>query len=253
MKFLPDDKKIVVERENKVVYDCGTIMVKVFNTTKPAADILNEALNLTRAEQAGIAVPTFRGVVKEDGSWMLATNKAEGKTLRELINENPENIDEYLTQLVDAEIEVHTHTSLLLTSQKDKYARMIDQVEFFDDATRYDLHMRLRGMPHHKKVCHGDFSPSNVIITEDGPVVCDWAHATSGNGAADAATSYLLFRMNGEDELAERYLNLYCERAGADKHYVQSWLSIVAAAELARGRVAKKDLLLSMVNVVDYV
>ena len=167
---------------------------------------------------------------------MLSTEKVEGKTLRELIDANPDKLDEYLGMLIDAEIEVHSHVSLLLTSQKDKYARMIDQVEFFDDATRYDLHMRLRGMPHHKKVCHGDFSPSNVIITEDGPVVCDWAHATSGNGAADAATSYLLFRMNGEDELAERYLNLYCERAGADKQYVQSWLSIVAAAELARGR-----------------
>ena len=251
MKFLPEDKKLVVERENKVVYDCGERMVKVFNTNKPAADILNEALNLTRAEQAGIAVPSFRGVVKEDGSWMLSTDKVEGPTLRELIDANPDNVDEYLGALIDAEIEVHSHFSLLLTSQKDKYARMIDSVEALDEATRYDLHMRLRGMPHHKKVCHGDFSPSNVIMSENGPVICDWAHATSGNGAADAATTYLLFRMNGEDAMAERYLNMYCERAGADKQYVQSWLSIVAAAELARGRVAKKDLLLSMANICD--
>jgi len=253
MELLPKEKKIVVERTNKVVYDCGDMMVKVFNTNKHAADILNEALNLTRAEQAGIAVPSFRGVGKEDGSWMLATDKAVGPTLRELIDENPENLDQYLEYLVDVEIDIHKHTSLLLTRQKDKYSRMISQVEALDEATRYDLHMRLDGMPNHDKVCHGDFSPSNVIITENGAVVCDWAHATSGNGAADAATSYLLFRMRGDDEVAERFLKMYCKRAGTDMGYVQSWLSIVAAAELARGRVSKKDLLMSMVHVVDYV
>ena len=253
MKLLPSEKTLIVERANKVVYDCGEAVVKVFNTNKPAADILNEALNLTRAEQAGIAVPAFRGVLKEDGSWMLSTAKVEGPTVRELIDANPDRLDAYLALMVDTAIEVHQHTSVLITRQKDKYARMIDQVEVLDEATRYDLHMRLDGMPNHRKVCHGDFSPSNVIVTDDGPVICDWAHATSGNGAADAATSYLLYRMRGEDEAAERFLPLYCERSGADMHYVQSWLSIVAAAELARGRVAKKDLLLSMVNVVDYV
>ena len=253
MKLLPDNKTLVVERANKVVYDCGDAMVKVFNTNKPAADILNEALNLTRAEQAGIAVPSFRGVGKEDGSWILSTAKAIGPTLRDMMTAEPEKLTEHLTVLADVEIDIHKHTSVLLTHQKDKYARMISQVEALDEATRYDLHMRLDGMPNHIKVCHGDLSPSNVIMTEDGPVVCDWAHATCGCGGADAATSYILFRMRGDDDVADEFLRIYCERQGCDMAYVQSWMSIVAAAELARGRVAKKDLLMSIVHVVDYV
>ena len=51
---LSKEKKVIVERHNKVVYDNGDTVVKVFNGSKPAADILNEGLNLARAEQAGI-------------------------------------------------------------------------------------------------------------------------------------------------------------------------------------------------------
>ena len=44
--------------------------------------------------------------------------------------------------------------------------RKIDMADI-DAATRYDLHTRLEGMPRHDKVCHGDFNPSNVIITDN--------------------------------------------------------------------------------------
>lgn len=63
------------------------------------------------------------------------------------------------------------------------------------------LETRLNGMPNHTKVCHGDFNPSNVIIDESGtPYVIDWSHATQGNGSADAARTYLLFRLNHQEE-----------------------------------------------------
>ena len=48
-------------------------------------------------------------------------------------------------------------------------------------------------------------------------------------------------------------LRLYCESQGCSMDYVHGWMSIVAAAELARGRVQEHDFLLSMVDVVDYV
>ena len=74
-----------------------------------------------------------------------------------------------------------------------------------DATTRYELETRLNGMPNHTKVCHGDFNPSNIIIDESGtPYVIDWSHATQGNGSADAARTYLLFRLNHQEELAEK-------------------------------------------------
>ena len=58
------------------------------------------------------------------------------------------------------------------------------------------------------KVCHGDYNPSNIIITPEGkPFVLDWSHATQGNASADVARTYLLFKLEKKDALAEKYLD----------------------------------------------
>ncbi len=42
------------------------------------------------------------------------------------------------------------------------------------------------------RLVHLDLHPSNVLISEVGPVVIDWANAARGDGNADAALSWLL-------------------------------------------------------------
>ncbi len=250
---LSKEKKVIVERHNKVVYDNGDTVVKVFNGSKPAADILNEGLNLARAEQAGINVPTLTEISKVGNSWAIATLKVEGPTLRQLLRDHPEKTDELLDKFVDLELSVHAHRSALLPRQRDKFARMINSIpDVLAEDARYELLMKLDGMKNHAKVCHGDFVPSNVIIPEKGePIIVDWAHATQGNGAADCATTYLRLLLNDEKELAEKYINLYCTKQGCTRQYVNEWLGIIAAAELARGRVKETEFLLKWVNVFD--
>jgi aminoglycoside phosphotransferase (APT) family kinase protein len=177
----------------------------------------------------------------------------EGKTLRQLISEEGSGLDR-MGSFVELELAIHAHTHPLMNSQKEKYARMINSLgDLIDESTRYDLLVRLDGMPNHHKICHGDFVPSNIIVRKDGSTcICDWAHATQGNGGADCATTYLHLMLGGEKDMAEKYLRLYCERQGCNMGYVQGWMSIVAAAELARGRVVEQDFLLSMIGVVDF-
>ena len=119
--------------------------------------------------------------------------------------------------------------------------------------SRYELHTRLEGMPKHNKLCHGDFNPSNIIVKDDGTLyIIDWSHATQGNASADVARTYLLFWLSDDVDGANKYLDLYCEKSGVDKKYVQSWLPIVAASQSVKGHKKERELLLSWVNVVDY-
>ena len=109
------------------------------------------------------------------------------------------------------------------------------------------------GMKKHKKVCHGDYNPSNVVITSDGtPFILDWAHATQGNASEDVARTYLLFVLAGKEELAKKYLKLFCKKSDTAIQYVQSWLPIVAASQLVKNRAEERELLESWINVVDY-
>ena len=242
--ILPETKTELVRRGNKVVYDLGDKIAKVFNETKPVSDVFNEALNLARINECGIRSPKALEVTKLEGDeagWALITTKVPGVTLAEKIEAEPQRFGEYLEQFVDLQIEIHGYTSPLLNRQDDKYARMINSLEAINATTRYNLLERLDGLKKGTAVCHGDFNPSNVIVSEDGTLsVCDWAHATQGAPAADVAMTYLLFSLTSKEQ-AEAYLDTYCERADMAKQIVRQWLPVIAASELARKRKVNEE------------
>ena len=250
MKIQAD--KIIAVRTSKTVYRDGDTVIKVFDENYSKADVLNEALNQARIEETGLNIPKILEVSKMDGKWALTSEYIPGVTLQQLMDKYPEKKNEYLEQFVDIQMQVHSKTCPLLTKLKDKMNRKINETDL-DATTRYELHTRLEGMPKHKKVCHGDFNPSNIIIRDDGtPYIIDWSHATQGNASADVARTYLLFWLSGDISGAEAYLDLFCKKSDTAKQYIQKWLPIVAASQSVKGRPEVREFLLNWVNVVDY-
>lgn len=244
--------KVIATRPHKTVYHCGDMVVKVFNENHPKADVFNEALNNARVEATGLNVPKVLEVGKVGEKWAIASEYIKGNTLQDLMKKNPEKKDEYLELFVDLQIEVHSKKQPQLPKLKDKLIRQIDSLyDELDATTRYELHTRLDGMPKHTKVCHGDFNPTNVIINEDGAFILDWSHATQGNASADAAMTYLLFTLESE-ELAEKYLDLFCKKSDISKQYVQQWLPIVAAAQMTKRKDSEKKFLSHWIDVMEY-
>lgn len=245
-------KKIIVERANKTVYDCGKSVVKVFVKGHNKGNVFNEALNVSRVESSDVKVAKIKSVFEVDGCWALEFEKIEGKTLEQLMQENPEKKREYMQRFVDIQYHIHSQSSLFLTKMKDKYSRMIDSLTEVDSRIKYDLMTRLDGMKRHSKICHGDFVPSNIIIDKDDNAwVLDWSHATQGNASGDAAMTYLKFAMQDKD-LAELYLTLFCEKEKIERRYVEKWLSIVAAAQLTKNIPQEKETLMSWIDIFDY-
>ena len=251
--LLPDSKTELVRRGNKVVYDLGDKIVKVFNETKPVSDVFNEALNLARINECGIRSPKALEVsqLENANGWALVTEKVPGTTLAEKMTAEPQRFGEYLEMFVDLQIEIHGYTSPLLNRQRDKFARMIDSLDQLNATTRYNLQERLDGMTKEFKVCHGDFNPTNVIVGEDGELyVCDWAHVTQGLPEADAAMTYILFNVE-YPEKAEAYLDLYSKKADVPKQKIHYWVPVVAAAELSRNRKESEEFLKSWIDVAN--
>lgn len=245
-------ENIIAQRPNKVIFRDGNRCIKLFDAEFSKADILNEALNQARVEETGLNIPKIQEVTVVEGKWAIVTEFIEGKTLAQLMEENPDKQDLYLEQFVDLQLKVHAEVCPMLNSLKDKMNRKIS-ASSLDATTRYELHTRLESMPKHKKVCHGDFNPSNIIITEDGTAyILDWSHATQGNASADVARTYLLFMLNGNEELAKKYLKLFCKKSNTAMQYVQKWMPIVAASQSVKGNDHEREFLLSWIDVVDY-
>lgn len=248
MKF---DNPIAV-RATKTVYRDGDLAIKLFNEGYSKSDILNEALNQARVEETGLLVPKVLEVGIFDGRWAIVSEFVEGKTMAQLMSEQPEKKEELMSRFVDIQLSIHARRAPLLNKLKDKMERKIDGTSL-DATTRYELHTRLESMPKHKKVCHGDYNPSNVIITESGDAyIIDWSHATQGNASADAARTYLLFWLAGDVDSAHLYMELFCRKSDTAKQYVEKWLPIVAASQSVKGKPEERELLMHWVDVVDY-
>ena len=245
--------KVISERQAKTIYlDDNNRVVKVFNKEYSKAEVLNEALNQALVENLELNIPKIYSVEMVDEKWAIVLEYVKGKTLHQLMMENPEKCDEYLELFVDLQLKMHQIKGVNLKKLKDKMNNKINLTNL-DSTTKYELHTRLEGMPKHNKLCHGDFNPSNIIINEEGvPYILDWNHATQGNASADVARTYLLFHLNNQIELAEKYMDLYCKKSNVAKKYIQSWLPIVAASQSVKGFEHEREMLLSWVNVVDY-
>ena len=245
-------ENVIATREKKTIYRDGDRCIKLFSEEYSKADVLNEALNQARIEETGLNIPHILEVTTVDGKWAIVTEFVEGKTLSQMMKDDPENKEKYISMLVDIQMEIHSKKCPLLTKLKDKMNRKIS-LSSINATTRYELHTRLEGMPKHNKVCHGDLCPSNIIITADGtPCIIDWAHATQGNASADVARTYLTFMLSGDEEAAKTYLRLFCEKSDTAMQYVQKWMPIVAASQSVKGNENEREFLMSWVNVVDW-
>ena len=243
----------IAERKTKTVYRDGNKTIKLFVENYSKAAILNEALIQARVEEkTDLNMSRLLEVTKIENRWALVTEFIEGTPLDVLMKEHPERQEEYLNLFVNIQLEIMSKRVPTLNRLKDKYRRKLAEADI-DDTTRYELLQRLEGTKNHDKLCHGDFNPSNVIINANGEYsIIDWAHATQGNASADVAKTFLLFSLNGQTELAEKYLDLFTEKSGLERRGIQRWIPIVAAVQLKKGGAENKEFLEKWIDVVDY-
>ncbi len=246
-------EKLIAKGTNNEVYKSGDLAVKVFNKDYPKADVLSEALIIAKIEEVGLDVPHLKDVTNIDGKWSISMDLIEGKTLGQMMKDDSANVDKYVEQMVDIQMSIHSKKCNGLAKLKDKLYSRIDGLTTIDDTKKYELLTRLDSAPKHKKICHGDLNPLNIIISEkdNKAYVIDWNHATQGNASADVARTYLWLCIYHKD-IAEKYIDLFCEKSNTDKTYVQRWLPVVAAARLTKNIAEEKELLSKWIDVVEY-
>lgn len=243
--------KLIAKGKNNEVYKSGDLVVKVFNEGYSKTDVFTEALIATSIEDLELNTPKIEEVTKVDGKWAIAMECVEGKTLSALIEEDPENTEKYVDMMVDIQLDMFSKKCPSLRKLKEKLTTKINMAPI-DDSKRYELLSRMESTPKHDKLCHGDFTPQNIIIDNDGKAhIIDWNHATVGNASADVARSYLWLSLYNE-KIADMYMNKFCEKTGTAKAYVQLWLPIVAAARLSKNIPEEMELLDKWIDVVEF-
>lgn len=229
-------ERVIAVRTGKTVYKDGEDCVKVFERDFPKADILHEAMNQAAAEEAGLPVPAVRGVAVMEGKWAIFSAYIRGKSLDRLIRESPEREEEYLALLVREQRRLQMGKRPLFARLKDKLAQKIEHADL-DAPLRCGLLARLEELPGGDALCHGDFVPSNLLLSDEGKnFVLDWSHAFLGNADADTACTLLALWAESGRRTAGSYLSLACAQSGTAKENILRFLPFLAAAKLGKAR-----------------
>ena len=237
--------RVIAVRNSKTVYRDGDRCIKTFDTDYSKADVLSEALNQVLAEESGLSIPKIFEVTAIDGKLAVISEYIKGKPLSRLMEENPNKKEEYMNFFVDIHCDIHSKICPLLNRLKDKMKSRISEAELDADSRR-ELYTRLENTPDCNNLCHGDFNPSNIIVSECGiPYILDWSRAARGSVAVDAAVTYLLFRLDGDMDGAEQYLEMFCKKSDTEREDLLSLTTLAAAALSTEKHGKAREFLLS--------
>ena len=222
-------------------------VLKLFRPGWGEGDARYEAGKAEAVHAAGLPVPAVHGVAQVDGRFGVVYEEIVGQPLMESLQRRPWAVRETARFLADLHLQVHTARIPTLPRVVDRLTRANERAPGLAEAERASLLALIGRLPGGDAVCHGDFHPGNVYLTERGPIVLDWMDAARGNPLADVARTAVLFRaavlpkdMPGRRvvELIRRtflraYLRRYFTAASTAPEQLDAWMAVVAGARLA--------------------
>lgn len=221
---------------------------KIYKDYLPSTEAAMEASKQIFAHSCGLPVPEVIEINKMEKNQVLIMEYIKGKTLGDLLFENPEKAEYYMSMSIDIQQQIHHYEGNNLPPILAKWRSQVEGSHILDGETKSLILAKLEVMPNEKRLCHGDFHLYNLVLADDKVWIIDWVDAGTGDVCADICRTYLLYLENHQ-ELADLYLNIYCSKTDYLKEAILEWLPIVSAARLSENvSPYNKDKLLNIIN-----
>jgi uncharacterized protein (TIGR02172 family) len=231
-------------------WDDGHIL-KLFHNWFPLEDVEYE-LKIARAVHAsGVKSPAVGDIIQVDGRNGLIYERAAGTSMLEMFQRKPWRV--FLYARIFAQLHAQMHETVFdadVPTLHGKLQRRINRLDILTASLKTSLLDALHALrqPEADRVCHGDFHPANVLVSEGNANVIDWMDASRGNPLADVArTSIVLLGAAESEQIPNRlqktfvkvfhsiYLRWYFYLRPSGQEEYHRWLPIVAAARLDEG------------------
>ncbi|MGG0721942.1 aminoglycoside phosphotransferase family protein [Bacillus mycoides] len=219
------------------IYLCDNKVVKLFKEYLPNTEFLYEAQKQKYAYSCGLHVPKVYEVTKLQGRQAIIMEYIQGKSVGELLLNNLNQAEHYINICVSIQQKIHAISvrSDEIEPMEERLYRQINSVHNLDEKQKGNILKRLDSIIFEPRLCHGDFHPFNLIMSNDDMKIIDWVDASSGDIRADVFRTYLLYSQNSV-ELAEMYLHIYCKNTGLSRDEIFQWAPIITAARLAENK-----------------
>jgi aminoglycoside phosphotransferase (APT) family kinase protein len=196
----------------------------------------SEAAILRELARSGLPVPEVIDTVVIDGRHGLVMQRLDGPLLSDLIRAGTD-VGDLAEGFVELHVSLHAAAAPSAPNLLERLGAEIERSDL-PVATRTELLRYVDQDAGEGGLCHLDFHPHNVIVTDSGWKVIDWLGAACGPPVADFARS-LLLRADATDHHTVEFMKHVRARGmmrrGLGEDELHVWTRIVAAARLSEG------------------
>ncbi len=213
-------------------------ILKLFYKGYPKEAVEREYYNAKAIEDLDFAKPKAHNLIEQDKRNGIIYDRIEGESLLQCVlkTSNVEDCAEHMTKL---------HKAILsskisgVQSYKDFLKYNIEMAERVSINQREKALELLDKLPNDDTLCHGDFHPGNILMSER-PTVIDFMNICHGSYLYDIARTVFLIEYTpvpGDFPDIERLLhikrelaNLYLENMKVTRDMIRDYLFIISVA-----------------------
>lgn len=237
-------------------------ILKLYRDWCPPDWVEYEARIAGAVYDAGIPSPAAGEIVEVNGRRGLLYERLEGISMLQDLNARPWTFLKHARALAELHAKINQLSIEGLPKYKDGLEHSIRHTTHLSGDLRDMALAWLETLPDARNVCHGDYHPGNVIITEHGPVAIDWMTAKAGSQWADVSRTSLLLSIGAKSAgrqinpivrtvvgLYHRaYLSRYMTLSPASNDELYRWMPVTAAARLNEDIAPEREALIKLVK-----
>lgn len=216
------------------IYMYDNKIVKLFKEYLPDTESTNEAKKQKYAYSCGLPVPNVFEVTKIQNRQAIIMEYVKGESIGELLLNNLNKAEHYINICINEQNKIHAIRVNIdeMEPMRERLERQIKSVHTLDESKKKNILQKLDSIVFDSRLCHGDFHPFNLILSNDNVKIIDWIDASSGDIRADVFRTYLLYAQ-ASVELAEMYLHMYCRNTGLSRDEIFQGAPIIITARFA--------------------
>ncbi|MGH0556522.1 aminoglycoside phosphotransferase family protein [Bacillus pretiosus] len=224
----------IAKGNTAAIYLYDSKVVKLFKEYLPDTEFINEAKKQKYAYSCGLSVPNVFEVTKIQNRQAIIMEYVKGDSIGDLLFNNLNESEHYINICVNEQKKIHAIrvNTDEIESMRERLERQIKSVYKLDEKEKGNILNTLHSIKFEPRLCHGDFHPFNLILSEKNVNIIDWVDACSGDIRADVFRTYLLYAQS-HIELAEMYLQIYCSNTDLTRDEIFQWAPIMIAARFS--------------------
>jgi len=167
-------------------------IVKLFDNSVSQERVHREVTNMLNAKSLGVNIPEVFDVIHRGDRTGIEMEYVEGPTISDILSKTPYKIKAYARKLAQVQVQINEISTSNFTEQRAFMRNAIIQTKTRLGEAAEIIIKIFEDLPGGQKLCHNDLHQENIIFSENGPVILDWAEATIGNPVADIVHSMLV-------------------------------------------------------------